>query len=414
MFYARFVFASLGTNKRKLMAKTSKAELEKKFAKYVRDIGNPKGGIEKFASTLMTKYLICETPAFHKELYGYLRGYNKMAIAAPRSFAKTTVVDVIYPCYLGLLNIPNRNNIAIFSGTQSLSVEQLKKIKHEFDTNKKLIQTYYQIWGMMPHGAKETWKDDEARLSNGVIFQARGAGGQTRGRRPNVVICDDLETTDGVRSSDQRKNLDEWFRKDILGLLEPDAQLVVVGTILHYASLLKCIITEMKHYGWFTKIYQAYIGGVQKAGNELWAEKWSHEQLQQRKKEQGSSYFSSEYMNEPVDDATAPIRTEHLRNWTEMPEKYNMVMAVDPAYSEDEKADWKTCSLIACDSKNNRYLVKYIRTHSSQIDFFNAIANMWQLNRHYVRAIGAPNQGVEKAFFSAFVKFMEERNMYPQ
>lgn len=265
----------------------------------------------------------------------------------------------------------------------------------------------------MPHGNKETWREEEIEFSNGVVIQARGAGGQTRGKRPNVVICDDMETTEGVRSSDQRKYLDEWFRKDIMGLLEPKGQLIIIGTILHYASLLKSVIGEMKHYGWTTEIFQAYKKGIQEAGHELWVEKWNHADLQKRKAEQGSTYFSSEYMNEPVDDATAPIRTEHLRYWVELPDKYSMVIAVDPAYSEDNKADYKVATLVACDSKNNRYLVKYVRTHESQGDFFNAILNMWQLNKHCITAIGIPNQGVEKSFFQSFIKFCEEKNMYP-
>lgn len=397
------------------MSKKSDAEkqaIESKLTEiYKNYVGD--GGIELFVGDYFTKRTQFAIPKFHKEIYSALKNHTRIALAAPRSFAKTTVTDVFYASYLATLNLPRRNNIAIFSASQGLAVEQLKKIKYEFDNNKDLIEIYTYFWGRKPHGSTNTWRDDEIEFSNGVVIQARGAGGQTRGKRPNVVICDDLETTDGVRSSDQRKYLDEWFRKDIMGLLEPDGQLIIIGTILHYASLLKSLITEMKHYGWHTNIYKAYYDGIQEAGHELWKEKWSHEDLQKRKLEQGSTYFSSEYMNEPVDDATAPIKTEHIRYWTELPEKYSMVIAVDPAYSDDMKADYKTAVLIANDSKNNRYLVKYIHTHEPQGIFFNAILNLWQLNRHYITAIGIPNQGVEKSFFSAFTRFCEEKGIYP-
>ena len=180
------------------------------------------GGIARFARDIMIKRLTYAIPEFHKTIYEALRKNNRLAIAAPRSFAKTTVTDVIYPSYLALMNIPNRNNIAIFSASQGLAIEQLKKIKYEYDNNQVLIGLYMLIHGKAPHSDKDTWRDDEIQFSNGVVIQARGAGGQTRGKRPNVVICDDLETTESVRSSDQRKYLDEWFRKDILGLLEHD------------------------------------------------------------------------------------------------------------------------------------------------------------------------------------------------
>lgn len=402
--------SNLQTLEERILADKS---LKNEHERYLAHIVDPTVGLAKFAEDMFGHRLTCKMPEFHRNIYSRLTSTTRLACAAPRSFAKTTLVDVIYPCYLALLAIPTRNNIALFSATQSLTIEQLKKVKWEYDNNEALKNLYIKTWRMLPHTPAETWREEEIQFTNGVLIQARGAGGQTRGKRPNVVICDDLETTEGVRSPDQRKYLDEWFRKDILGLLEPTGQLIVIGTILHHASLLRLLITEMKQHGWRTEKYQAYKGGIQEKGYELWPEKWTHEQLQRRKAEQGSTYFSAEYMNEPVDDATAPIRAEHIRYWQELPDKYSMCIAVDPAYSEDAKADWKVAVLVACDSKNNRYLVKYIRTHNSQADFFNAILNMWKLNKHCISSIGIPNQGLEKSFFDSFLKFCEEKMVFP-
>jgi phage terminase large subunit-like protein len=165
--------------------------------------------------------------------------------------------------------------------------------------------------------------------------------------------------------------------------------------------------------GWTKKKYQAYKGGIQEEGHELWAELWNHERLQKRKREIGSFAFSSEFMNSPISDETAPIKESQIRYWKELPSQYSSVIAVDPAYSEDENADYKIASLILSDSQGNRYLGHYIRTHAKIGEFQDSILNMWLQHRGTTTAIGIPNSGVEKGFFDSFLKKCEERKLYP-
>ena len=367
-----------------------------------------KDGIHQFSLKFLSKFLHKDTPDFHVEIYELLKTTLRLAMAAPRSFAKTTVVDVIYPIYLGVLKQDFRDSIAIFSASQSLSVEQLKKIKHEFETNEALIQLYVQIWNELPKSS--TWREDEILLSNGVRMQACGAGGQTRGKRPNVIICDDLETTEGVRSPDRRKQLDEWFRKDILGMLEPTGQLIIIGTILHYDSLLKNLIDESSKWGWETKLWQAYKQGKQEEGYELWRDKWSHTDLQLKKAEQGSAFFASEYMNDPVSEETAVFKQSNIRRYDKLPDKYSMVMVYDPAYSDDNKADYKTCVLIAIDDKNNRYLHETIRTHNPTIDYLNESINLFLKYKQYITQVGIP-KGREVDFYNKCIEFASSRKV---
>jgi len=118
-------------------------------------------------------------------------------------------------------------------------------------------------------------------------------------------------------------------------------------------------------------------------------------------------------MNNPVSDETAPIKESQIRYWKEFPLTYSSVLAVDPAYSDDEKSDYKVVSHIAIDQQMNRYLASYIRTHSPIGEFQDAIINLWLQNRSTITAIGIPNAGVEKSFFDSFLKKCEERKLYP-
>jgi len=299
-----------------------------------------------------------------------------------------------------------RGDITIISASESLAIEWLRKIKREFETNRRILAYFGDL-------KSDKWTENHIILKNDkrVNIRARGAGGQIRGFRPDCLIMDDLETNESVESEEQRKKLKDWIFKDCLNTLLPEGQFVVIGTIIHPLSVLADLLVADN--GWVHKKYQAYIDGRQEQGNELWGALWSHEKLQERKREIGSWAFASEYMNNPISDETAPIKEHQIRYWTEFPITYSSVLAVDPAYSDDEKSDFKVVSHVAIDQQMNRYLASYIRTHAPIGEFQNAIINLWVQNKSTITAVGIPNSGVEKSFFDSFLKKCEERKLYP-
>jgi hypothetical protein len=358
----------------------------------------------EFVKYFCRDYLTSSIPEFHKEIYGLLPSSPRIALASPRGHGKSTIASVFYPLWLALFM--RRTDITIISASEGLAIEWLRKIKRELETNRKIIAFFGEL-------KSDKWSEGQIILKNEkrVNIRARGAGGQIRGFRPDVLICDDLETNESVESEEQRKKLKDWIFKDCLNTLMPEGQFIIIGTIIHPLSVLSDLLAVDN--GWVKKKYQAYIDGRQEAGNELWGELWSHEKLQQRKREIGSWAFASEYMNNPVSDETVPIKEDQIRYWKEFPQTYSSVLAVDPAYSDDEKSDYKTCSHIAIDQQMNRYLASYVRTHEPLGDFMEAIINLWKQNKNTVTAIGIPNSGVEKAFYDSFLKKCEEKKIYP-
>jgi hypothetical protein len=328
----------------------------------------------------------------------------RIALASPRGHGKSTIASVFYPLWLALFE--KRKDITIISASEGLAIEWLRKIKRELEINRRIIAFFGEL-------KSDKWSEGQIILKNStrVNIRARGAGGQIRGFRPDVLICDDLETNESVESEEQRKKLKDWIFKDCLNTLMPEGQFIIIGTIIHPLSVLSDLLVADN--GWFSKKYQAYKDGKQEKGNELWGELWSHERLQQRKREIGSWAFASEYMNNPISDETVPIKEDQIRYWKEFPTQYSSVITVDPAYSDDEKADYKTAVHIAIDQQMNRYAASYVRTHQPIGEFQDAIINLWLQNKNTVTAIGIPNSGVEKAFFDSFLKKCEERKLYP-
>lgn len=355
-----------------------------------------------FAEFFLKHLLEKSTPSFHKEIYSLLPDSKRLVLASPRGFAKSTICSVIYPLWLALWG--KSKDICIISASETLAVDWLRKIKRELDSNQRIKRYFGEL-------KSDKWSESHIILKNGVNVRARGAGGQIRGFRPDIVICDDIETDEGVRSEEQRRLLKDWLFKACLNTLIPEGQFIIIGTIIHPLSVLADLLAVDN--GWEKKKYQAYLNGKQEAGSELWPELWNHEKLQSRKCEIGSFAFASEFMNSPISDETAPIKETQIRTWKSLPVQYNAVIAVDPAYSGDENADYKAAVLVLCDEKANRYLAHYIRSHMKIGEFQDAVINLWIQNRNTITGVGVPNSGVEKSFFDSFMRKCDDRKLYP-
>lgn len=357
--------------------------------------------LSKFAELFFAEMLTDKIPDFHREIYHLISGEMRLVLAAPRGYAKSTIICVIYPIWLALFG--KRRDICVISASETLAVELLRKIKRELESNLLLQTAFGDV-------RSSKWTENHIILKNGVEIRAKGAGGQIRGFRPDTLLLDDIETDESVESEEQRKKLKEWLFKACLNTLLPEGQLIIIGTVIHPLSVLADLL-EIDN-GWTKRKYQAYKDGVEKEGHELWSAR-DHKWLQKRKAEIGSWAFASEFMNNPISDESSPIKPADIRYWKEVPTQYSGVISVDPAYSDDVHADYKTASLILIDHQSNRYLSHYIRTHEPIGVFQDAILTMWHSNRSFITAIGIPNSGVEKGFFDSFLKKCEERRLYP-
>jgi hypothetical protein len=362
---------------------------------------NPLSFSKVFCKNIVTG----NVPEFHKDIYKLICNNDRVCLAAPRGFSKSCIVSKIYPLWLALFE--KRSDITIISASETLAVEHLRYIKQEIETNPLITA----VWGDLK---SDKWTENHIILnlpSGKVNLRAKGAGGQIRGFRPDCLILDDIETDDSVESEDQRSKIKNWLFKACLNTLLPRGQMLIIGTLIHPLSVLADLLDTPN--GWAKKKYTAYVDGIQEAGHELWAEQRPHEWLQQRKAEIGSWAFASEFMNDPSTDGSTPIKPNMLRYWETLPDQINLAITVDPAYSDDEKSDYKVAALVGIDQKGNRYLIDYIRTHKPMGEFIDSVLNLYLRNKATITAVGLPNSGTEKQFFTSFLEKANMRQVYP-
>jgi hypothetical protein len=283
------------------------------------------------------------SPAFHKDIIGILLRRNPeewthrdedgttrqkagAVIAAPRGHAKSSIVSFTFVIWSLLTQ--RRKYVLLISATATLVETHIKNIRTELETNDKLLADWGVVRGDLfeDHGrARGKWTDGELEvgfLEHGVIVDTakvtgRSSGSKLRGlrygaRRPDLCIVDDLEEDEQVETPDQRDKLWRWFHGAVVPMLDPKRGLLfIVGTILHFASLLNRKLTEQADI-YVTRRYAA----LDDDGNPLWPERFSLESLTTIKRTIGSLAFSCEYLNNPHDETSQTFRPGWFRWYT--------------------------------------------------------------------------------------------------
>ena len=157
----------------------------------------------------------------------------RRAIEAPRGHAKSTTFtfkDSIHAAVYGY-----KHYEIILSDSSEQAEGFLADIKTELEENAALREDFGDLEGRV-------WKSSVILLSNGSKIEAIGSGKKIRGRRhkqwrPDLILCDDIENDEGVRTAEQRQKTADWFWKAVCKSGDRCTDLVFIGTILHHDSL---------------------------------------------------------------------------------------------------------------------------------------------------------------------------------
>ncbi|MEM6852801.1 MAG: hypothetical protein AAF593_00145 [Planctomycetota bacterium] len=227
--------------------------------------------------------------------------------------------------------------------------------------------------------------------------------------RPSLIIGDDLEELEQTMSDEQRRKTLDWFHKTLMKTGTLETNVVVIGTILHYDSLLANLTREQpqpgKAGGWKGKIYRAvesfsenpglwdrweavrfhldeYQGdrGVEASQRfledhreamlngtrVLWAEREPYDKLMEIRVDEGRSSFQSEKQNEPLDPDECLFREERLTEQLE-------IILPDAMVLTDEFEGWaesrRRIDLLALDRDARLVVIELKRTtNDHQID----------------------------------------------
>jgi len=218
--------------------------------------------LDAYAEVFFKHFLKLPNSLFHRFLYKTLqREINggktcKWAIAAPRRSSKSSLVSNILPLWCTVYN--KRKFILLVSDTAGQAEDFLSDVKVELETNMLLATAF-------PHavGKGKVWRTDEIITNNNVKIKALGTGTKIRGRkfgadRPDLIIGDDLENEEMVRSEIQRRFVqDEWFNKGLMFAGSDDVQFFIVGTVIGKDSLMAALLNPSQYPDWSSRRFKA-------------------------------------------------------------------------------------------------------------------------------------------------------------
>lgn len=282
------------------------------------------------------------------------RRSRREAIAAPRANAKTTfklLIKAIHAIVYGYESF-----ILIIGHSAPEAEEKVRSILDELESNPRLIRVYGALAPVQgKYRGPARWGKKKFITQNGVMVMAKSRGQQVRGikhgaNRPTLIICDDVETPDGVLSPEQRLKTRDWFYKDVLKCAQVDgtSNIILIGTCLHQDSLLsellrspgfqshkyQSILSYAKRQdlwdvwkGIYTDLSNAHRQADAKryfeanreamlAGSHvLWPEGEPYEHLMRIRVDEGIASFQSEKQNDPFDPERQLFDLSHLRRF---------------------------------------------------------------------------------------------------
>lgn len=295
------------------------------------------------------------TPPFHREAWELYSSPVRMAmVIAPRNHAKSTGLTFDYILAETCFRISDY--VILVGSTEEAAVEQLGNIVEELQENEDLRRDF-----KIKDFKRASSSDVIIECHDGYRFRilARGAEQRIRGRlwkgkRPNLMVCDDMEDDEQVENADRRAKFRRWFFRAAKQALSQSGKIRVHGTILHEDSLLSRL---RRNKTWTHLFYKAHES-FDDFSNILWPERWSEELLRAQREEfiqdGDAAGYSQEWLNDPLDNSEAYLRRDDFLPMK--PEDYDdpkiICAAADFAVSKADKAN-RTSFTVGGKSVNN-------------------------------------------------------------
>lgn len=297
----------------------------------------------------------------HRKLCDFIidnKGKKKL-ILLPRGTFKSSVVTVGYPLYRIANDIVEHKDVKtkalIGNAIQPLAIKFLSQIKSHLQRNDNFIELYGDrsvnplVWreDAIDIRHKESYREKEYTL------EAWGLEGSRTGSHYNLIIGDDLVSETNIGTKEQIDKTIEAF-KDLIPLLDPGGELILIGTTWHEGDLYGYIQEQENGLldEFVVMIEPAYTGEWGK-GELLFPTVLSWDELDSKKRNMGPSKFSAQYMLNPVpaDTATFKYKFNYYEPTDIRGMTLNTFVLIDPAFSESQDADYSVmiCVSITAD-----------------------------------------------------------------
>ncbi len=189
---------------------------------------------------------------------------KRAAVMAFRGSAKSTILNTAFALWY-VMGSPQKKHIVIASQIQQRSKDHLMNHRKEMENNKLMAENMgpYQETEDRWHSTTLVIPKYGARIT--AVSVEEGIRGLREGPyRPDLIIADDIENSNSVKTRENRDNTYNWLTGELIPLGDINTKVIVLGNFLGEDSVLSRIEEKIKNKemdGVFLKVPIIYDGG---------------------------------------------------------------------------------------------------------------------------------------------------------
>jgi len=306
-----------------------------------------------------------ETPPFHEEIFRLLQDVRipLFVLTAFRGSAKSTIVTIAYTLW-AIFGVQEKKFVVLVGQTEAKARQYLMNIRRQLESNKLLrddmgpIDEERDQWGAT---ALVIRKLDAKIMAVSVGQSIRGS--LHNEHRPDLVILDDVEDTESVKTREGRDKLFNWFTAEVLPVGNIRTRFVVVGNLLHEDSLIRRLKKRIDENPTIGEYREYPI--VDEDGTSLWPSKYPTPELieAEREKMMDPIAWAREYLLKFIAADEQIIKPEWIKYYDSLPLwNYNTYYAtgIDLAISQKETADYTAMVSAQVQNRYGKDMTAYI------------------------------------------------------
>lgn len=326
---------------------------------------------EFFFPIYFYQYIKYETAPFHKELFRILEDVTiKLAvIVAFRGSAKSTIITTAYVLW-SILGNQECKFIVIAGRTEQKARQYLSNIKMELEQNellKKDLGPFTEERNNLGNATAIIIKKLNVKIM--ITSTGQSIRGMRHGEhRPDLIILDDIEDLESVKTREGRNKTFEWLTGELIPAGESGrTRVIAVGNLLHEDSVLKRMqkkieAGELKSLKPVCREYPI----IDEKGNALWLAKYPTPEsiIAEEEKTMDDIAWHREYLLKIISTAEQVVHPEWIQFYRYLPKTGLRCIAigVDLAVSEKASADC-TAMVVAYVYGHGKKMEMYIQPH---------------------------------------------------
>ena len=300
-----------------------------------------------FFHCYFSHYVEYPTAPFQREIFGITEdnALKLAVITAFRGSAKSTIVSLSYPLW-AILGRQQKKFVLLLGQTQAQARQHLKNLKEEIERNTLLRAD------LGPFEEREDeWHSFSIVLpALGARITAASTETSVRGlrhgpHRPDLIICDDIEDLQSVKTRESRDKTYHWITGEVIPAGSPRTKVICIGNLLHEDCLLKRLQEHIENNS-ISGVYKEFP--LLNDKNEcLWEGKYpTGQSIEEERKRMGSeAAWQREFQLHIISDAGRVIHPQWIKYYDELPSEdngwhlYNGI-GIDLAISQSSSADY--------------------------------------------------------------------------